>query len=227
MLRVTAVLLFILGYATFCLGQDSVKKKNAADPNSKYKSYRYHYKTVADSNAPLKPDTSATPPVIDKGLNGQFQYLLTKVYHYQQPLIIAMWKNASDTLLINRKKLKAANDSLAVQKHNVDSLNTILASLDQNSPANRASKMSLLGIGVSSTTFNIVVWGLILGLGITTVILVSQSGSYRREAKEKVQLYSELEDEFKTYKAKANDKEKKLARELQTERNKLDELLGR
>ena len=40
-------------------------------------------------------------------------------------------------------------------------------------------------------------------------------------------LYSELEDEFKAYKTKAIDKEKKLARELQTERNKLDELLGR
>jgi hypothetical protein len=40
-------------------------------------------------------------------------------------------------------------------------------------------------------------------------------------------LYNELDEEYKAYKVKSNEKEKKLARELQTERNKLDELLGR
>jgi hypothetical protein len=229
MFRITATLLFIFGCATFCLALDTVKKKSAVSPYSKYKSYKYHAKAVTDSNAPLKADTAANPPVVDKGLNGQFQYLLTKVYHYQQPLISAMWKNASDTLQLTRKKLKASNDSLAIKTHTVDSLNLLLTGRDQNNTtaADRATQMSLLGIYVSKTTYNIVVWGLIIVLGVTAFVVISQSASYRRQAKEKTQLYSELEEEFKTYKAKANDKEKKLARELQTERNKLDELLGR
>jgi hypothetical protein len=63
--------------------------------------------------------------------------------------------------------------------------------------------------------------------GLTALVVIARSGSFRREARYRTQLYNELEEEFKTYKTKANDKEKKLARELQTERNKLDDLLGR
>ena len=64
-------------------------------------------------------------------------------------------------------------------------------------------------------------------LASSLIVVISRSAAYRREAKHRTELYSELEEEYKTFKTKANDKEKKLARELQTERNKLDELLGR
>ena len=69
-------------------------------------------------------------------------------------------------------------------------------------------------------------WGLVILFGATAAVVIARSGLHSREARYRINLYNELEEEFKTYKAKANEKEKKLARELQTERNKLDELRG-
>jgi hypothetical protein len=66
-----------------------------------------------------------------------------------------------------------------------------------------------------------------LALAQLPLLVIASSGAHRREANYRSKLYNELEEDYKTYKAKANEKEKKLARELQTERNKLDELLGK
>jgi hypothetical protein len=70
-------------------------------------------------------------------------------------------------------------------------------------------------------------WGLVILLGAIAGIVIARSGRFKYEADYRIKLYNELEEEFKGYKSKANDKEKKLARELQTERNKVDELMGR
>ena len=70
-------------------------------------------------------------------------------------------------------------------------------------------------------------WGLVILFGALAILVFTRIGSYKHEAMYRTTLYSELEEEFKAYKVKANDKEKKLARELQTERNKVDELMGR
>jgi len=70
-------------------------------------------------------------------------------------------------------------------------------------------------------------WGLVIGFGAIAAIVIAKSGNNSREATYRIKLYNELEEEYKVYKAKANEKEKKLARELQTERNKLDELTGK
>ena len=42
-------------------------------------------------------------------------------------------------------------------------------------------------------------------------------------AKYRTELYDEISNEYQSYKSRTNEKEKKLARELQDERNKLEE----
>lgn len=165
----------------------------------------------------------------DKSLNGQYQYLLTKVYHYQQPLIMALWKNYSDTLNATRRKLTEASTKLRVQTQKADSLLADISAKDQNlSTSNaKADSVSLLGMPLTKATYNWIMWGLVVGFGAIAIIVIASSGAHRREANYRSKLYNELEEDYKTYKAKANEKEKKLARELQTERNKLDELLGK
>ncbi|RZK72443.1 MAG: hypothetical protein EOO92_19835, partial [Pedobacter sp.] len=59
------------------------------------------------------------------------------------------------------------------------------------------------------------------------IIVIARSGKSITEAKHRTQLYNEVADEYQAYKAKSVEKERKLARELQDERNKLDELNGR
>jgi len=239
MSRITLIGLLICFGLSISMAQDTAKKKTVAKPaDPKYKTYKnhiygyhhYHRDSVAAHAAAIqptaKPDSAAAATTFtDKSLNGQYQYLLSKVYHYQQPLISALWKNASDTLNANRSKLKAAVNKLGLQAKTIDSLNSEVA--DAAAANTRVNGIDVFGILLSKTTYNLVVWGLVALFGIIAIVVIARSGSHRREARYRIQLYNELEDEFKAFKTKANDKEKKLARELQTERNKLDDLLGK
>jgi hypothetical protein len=125
------------------------------------------------------------------------------------------------------RKLKAAQEKITLQAKTIDSLTTSTTS-DQSSTSASGNYISVFGLFyMAKSTYNLVMWGLVVAFAITALIVISQSGGHRREARYRIKLFSELEDEFKAYKTKANDKEKKLARELQTERNKLDDLLGK
>lgn len=254
MLRIKIIVLVVCFTCTMSFAQDSVKKNRAVKPHHTYTHHIYKYTGAAyhqykiDSaakaaqrkvavqpppvqQAAVKKDTTkkdsmpvAAAPA-NNSLNSQYQYLLSKVYHYQQPLISALWKNASDTLNANRAKLNASLKKLSIQNKTIDSLNAEVTSKDE--VINKVDGIEIFGLLLSKTTYNIIVWGLVALFGIIAIIVIARSGSLKREATYRTQLYSELEEEFKTYKTKANEKEKKLARELQTERNKLDELLGR
>jgi len=85
----------------------------------------------------------------------------------------------------------------------------------------------MFGIVLTKSTYNLVMFGLVIVLAIALTVVILTTAKHKYEAKHRTELYEEIEEEYKNYKAKANEKELRLARELQTERNKLDELLGR
>jgi hypothetical protein len=165
----------------------------------------------------------------DKSLNGQYQYLLTKVYHYQQPLISALWKNAMDTLNQSRQHLKEAQAKLEAQSKLVDSLKLNSKSEEQSLTASnhKVDTISVFGADMSKSNYNLLMFGLVGALAIALAIVIGTTAKHRHEAKYRTELYEEIEEEFKAFKAKAHEKELKLARDLQTERNKLDELLNK
>lgn len=242
------LLMLILGNACFVNAQDTTKKaKPAVKKGVVYNAYtkKYYYKnpitpvTTAQTPATGKPavTTPAQRPAqispapqpaapVDKSLRGQYQYLLTKVYNYQQPLVAALFKNYSDTLSATRKQLKDAKATVGEQAKTIDTLKSSSTGKDQSLAQAQAKvdEVSLLGMPINKGTYNLIMWGLVIGFGVIAAIVIARSGSHSREAKYRIKLYEELEEEYKAYKTKANDKEKKLARELQTERNKLDEL---
>jgi len=176
-----------------------------------------------------KPTAEDTILMRDKTLNGQYKYLLTKIYHYQEPFVTSLYKNFRDTIGVDRRKLHEAEAKLAAQAKTTNELKTDVNEKDKSLTESneKVNAVNLLGIYIDKAIYNLIMWGLVIVLGGTAAVVIVRSGNYSREAKYRVALYNELEEEFKTYKAKANDKEKKLARELQTERNKLDELMGR
>jgi hypothetical protein len=199
-----------------------------------YTRYGYYGTHKADSThaanaADTSKKTTATPVAIDKSLNGQYQYLLTKLYNYQQPFAAALWKNITDSLKNSRNQLKDAQQKLADQNKTISGLQTDVINKDQSLSftTSKADSISLLGIYLTKTTYNLIMWGLVIFFGAIAAVVIARSGGYRNEATHRIQLYNELDEEFKNYKNKANEKEKKLARELQTERNKVDELTGK
>jgi len=176
-----------------------------------------------------KPTAEDSALMRDKTLNGQYKYLLTKIYHYQEPFVTSLYKNFRDTINIDRRRLQEAETKLAAQTKTTSDLQTDVTEKDKSltQSNSRVNSVNFLGIYIDKSVYNLIMWGLVIALGATAVVVIVRSGSYSREARYRINLYNELDEEFKAYKLKANDKEKKLARELQTERNKLDELLGR
>jgi hypothetical protein len=236
MLRITALSLFILFIISGGYAQDSARKAAGIKPATK--TYKYNApkfntaKTVvstAQQPVVAPDDTADTTAPVDKSLNGQYKYLLSKIYHYQQPMLESLWKSARDTINSNKQNLKGAISKLAIQKKAIDSLKAAAVGKDKflSAANSKVDEVDLLGIPMTKSSYNLLMWGLVVAFGITAFVVIARSATYSHEAKYRVKLYNELEEEYKAYKMKANDKEKKLARELQTERNKLDELLGR
>ena len=215
---------------TASLAQDTLKRSKPAVAKPVYKPKpinTYGAKpTASNSYSSLQP---ASPVNTDKSLNGQYQYLTTKVYNYQRPQLTAFYKNITDTLRAERKKVKELQAKLSQQGKTVQNLQSDVSAKEQSLTESNAKvdAISLLGFPVTKSLYNTIMWGLVIVFGVVAAIVILQSGSARREARYRIKLYDELDEEYKAYKVKANEKEKKLARELQTERNKVDELLGR
>lgn len=182
--------------------------------------------TAPSGQTPLNTQPILPPPPADNSLAGQYNYLLQHTYTYHVTMLEAYHKSVMDTLNATKRKLKDAQAKIALQADSLTKLTT--STKDQLTVSTQeSSQISFFGVPMSKTLFSTIMWGLVLVLGASLAYVIYSSGSNKQQAAYRTQLYDELTEEFKAYKAKANDKEKKLARELQTERNKLDELMGK
>jgi outer membrane murein-binding lipoprotein Lpp len=181
----------------------------------------------------IKPDTAKKlvavlpqPTITDNTLSGQYSAINRNLGSYERGLVATFYRNYMDTLKAERHKVKDLSIKL-------DTLNNKIAGLKSDATVkaqslsesvSKTNEVSFLGMPMSKSTFSFIMWGLVLVLGAALATVIYLSGANKREAAYRIQLHDELSAEFQTYKAKTNEKEKKLARELQTERNKYDEL---
>lgn len=171
----------------------------------------------------------------DPTLSGQYRFMLSRTrtsadgykmvagYRLDQ-----LWKNVGDTLRKERAEIRNLQQKLTEQQKTVSYLKTEIsgkeASLTENT--NKVNEIRFLGIPFEKGTYNIIVWSLIGVLAVALIVIIARSGKNISEAKHRTQLYNEVAEEYQAYKAKAVEKERKLARELQDERNRLEELTG-
>lgn len=139
-----------------------------------------------------------------------------------------LWKNTMDSLQKERQLLKESRAKLSANDQAVAGLKSELNNKEQSLIASkeRVDEVSLLGIAISKGSYNVIMWGLVflLAAGLTFTFMKTKASI--TEASYRSNLYNDLFDEFRDYKTKANEKEKKLARDLQTERNKIADLSG-
>jgi hypothetical protein len=84
-----------------------------------------------------------------------------------------------------------------------------------------------LGISFTKGSYQMMVWSIIVILALALFVVIARSTRNILEAKHRTQLYDEISSEYQAYKTKANEQQRKLARELQDERNIVEELKGR
>lgn len=172
---------------------------------------------------------------VDPTLYGQYQALLTKSKSFYGSKVInpsrlsAYWKSVSDTLKVERKQLRASKAQVAELQRTITDLKSQMEGKETalSSSNQKLNQITFMGIAFEKGTYNTVVWTLILILALALIIIILRSAKLIHEAKYRSGLYEEVAAEYQTYKVKANDKEKKLARELQDERNKFEEYKSR
>jgi len=170
----------------------------------------------------------------DKNLTLQQRYLnmKSKAETYQEYKVIkenlmdGVWKIMQDSirkekLLVEQERQK--NLKLEVQYHSVkDTLTQERSAITQI--MYNSSHISVLGIDFKKSVFLIfvtVVLSLLLLIGSVMIIKIK---FVQTTAKEKIVIADAVTREFDEFKKKSMEKQTKLARELQTERNKITDL---
>ena len=121
-----------------------------------------------------------------------------------------------------KEEISAYEVSLQAQKENIKELKADLANVQAQLEEVTAEKdeISFLGIPFSKASFKTTMWGIIGVLLLTLALLVIRFRSNNARTREMKQKLQETEKEFEAYRVKALEKEQRMGRLLQDERNK-------
>ncbi len=143
-------------------------------------------------------------------------------------ILDGVWKITNDSLNKRDKQLadaRAKNDTLqnklseakAEVKSKTDSMADIVFA---------GSHINVLGKDFSKGAFLIISFIVFVLLALTITLLLLRQREMQKFVSESKLIMANLNNEYEEYKHKAVEKQIKLARDLQTERNKLSDLIG-
>ena len=166
---------------------------------------------------------------LDEGaLESQFDYIMRKSTNYQGHKVIKkawidkFYNNFSDSLTTSYTQIASLDRKILQQQARVDSLNTQVARLDGSVAqiSKEKDSFSLFGILLNKSTYNALMWGLILGLGAALAYFVFRFKRSHIVTTKARNSYAKTKEEFDAFRQKTLEKEQKLMRELQDELNK-------
>lgn len=176
-----------------------------------------------------KVDTTSTETstVLSGTLAEQYNEVVVKSGSYKvyknikKAKIEEFWKNINDTLQYQKQLIQqskpspiASNDTISALKAKIDSLENIKAEVRTENTENSTSNSVSMYLWIALVAFII---ALVFALIRTRVAV--------KEANYRIELYDQLSEENKDQRIKAAEREKKLGRELQNERNRVEELM--
>ena len=172
------------------------------------------------------------PEYVPSTLQEQFVYLKEQSSTYKDKKIIReerlnhLWANVQDSLAQVQKKLTATQGKIRTQNEEITSLNEDLKAQQQSvSDSEHASThISVLGMDMLKQNFLSFFW---ITASILTLLLLGALYQYRnsKQVTSKTQYnLRAIQRELEDFRKKSLEKERKLRRELQTERNRVEEL---
>ncbi|HEX5170134.1 MAG TPA: hypothetical protein VFW11_13240 [Cyclobacteriaceae bacterium] len=134
-----------------------------------------------------------------------------------------MWKITMDSLGAQKKSLADAHSTITKLENDLKSINDTLKKKDNDMAEmeHSSTHISVLGIDVLKTAFLSMVGIITLGLLVLLGLLLARVKWVQSSMREKIERAESLSHEFEEYKRHALDKQMKLSRELQDERNKM------
>jgi hypothetical protein len=141
-------------------------------------------------------------------------------------ILDGVWKITMDSLQKERAALKAANSTIAQMKSEVARAEDKVKKSDASMAESEYERthLSVFGMSMPKTLFVTVMFVLVAGLVIGLLTILASLKVLRKAAKEKDLTIYGLTSEFDEFRKKALQKEMKISRELQDERNKLAQI---
>ncbi|MFO7257235.1 MAG: hypothetical protein DIU61_006045 [Bacteroidota bacterium] len=137
-----------------------------------------------------------------------------------------MWKITMDSLRAQKAALREAQAQIKKLQDEVAAVNAAMKSKDEAvaQMEHDSSHINVLGIDFLKSVFLSTVGIIILALLVLLGLLVARVKWVQSSMREKIENAEALSHEFEEYKRNALEKQMKLSRELQDERNKLHDL---
>lgn len=178
----------------------------------------------------------AIKAIEDKELNLKERYQVMKSgsQTYQDYKVIkevildGFWKITIDSISKQQAMIKAANGEIETLKNEVLAIQNDLKAQQASVEGITfdSNHISVLGIPFGKGTFIFLAAAVIAGLALTLFVILGRMRILNSGMKEKTLIAHTLTQEFEEYKRKALEKQTKLSRELQNERNKSVEQRG-
>jgi hypothetical protein len=170
-------------------------------------------------------------PALSGTLAQQYNEVVTrsgsyKIYkNVQKTKIEKLWRNVNDSLQHQKQLLKQSKAEL---EKSAQSIEAMQAEIDGfKASGSSIGILSTIGKSVNGSSYSMYLWGALLLLAAGLIFAISRMRSAVKEASYRSGLYEQLFLELREHRSKANEREKKLARELQTARNRVEELTGK
>ncbi len=185
---------------------------------------------MATSSIYSQEDQNNTPkPSLDNGtIESQFDYLYRKSSSYQEYKVVKQTfyykikKNVLDSLKLLKKELATTKQVVTAQNTEVNELKGALKTTNDNltNVTKEKDNIKLLGISLTKTSYNTVLWSIIIGLVLFLLFFIYRFKNSNSVTKQANKSLAEIEEEFFAFKTIALEREQKVRRELQDEINK-------
>jgi hypothetical protein len=142
-----------------------------------------------------------------------------------KPTIIELWKHVNDSLNLQKKLLKQSKAELEKSSQSIIAMKNEIDNLKASGKS--IGELNTLEQSVNGSFNYLYLWGALLLLAAALAYAILRMRSAVKEANYRTTLYDQLFEELRENRSKANEREKKLARELQTVRNRIEELTGK
>ncbi len=171
---------------------------------------------------------------LDSGtINNQFEYLLKKSGNFKGTngemyeavklnMILTLKSHVIDSLKTLHKDLTDTQAIVKTQAKEITDLKTNLTNTESDLDKTKSEKdsMSLFGLQMSKTGYNILMWIIIAGLLGFLLFFIYKFKNSNTITKDAKKALSEIEEEFEEHRKTALEREQKVRRQLQDEINK-------
>lgn len=175
---------------------------------------------IISLNAQESKDTLTIPEKFDKIYRISTSYQEYKVVGMQR--FQDLKKEVLDSLNDLKSEIKIKNELIQAQKDSISDITKVaeIVESDYRQTLSKIRSIDFLGIEFLKTTYNTVVWSIIVTILILLIYFVYKFKNSNRVTKQAKSDLKELEEEFATDKKKSLKREQKLRRQLQDEINK-------